>query len=274
MFLESHRDSRQFGELIFSTNFRFVCGYPLILAFVKIAELIKVSHSYNGQTVLNNVSVSFEEKKTTAIIGKSGSGKSTLLKSLNGLVTPTSGQVIVFGKAFDYKQASTIRLKMGYMVQGTGLFPHLNIRENISITGRVASGQNNSNKLIAELMTLVDLPQSFQNKYPYELSGGEQQRVGICRALFLNPSILLMDEPFGALDPITRQEIQQEILKLQRLEPRTILLVTHDMREAKKLADYILILDKGEMQQFDTTEKVLSQPANQTVKDLINASLA
>lgn len=240
---------------------------------MKTVELNRVSHSYNGQTVLNNVSVSFEEKKATAIIGKSGSGKSTLLKTLNGLVLPTSGQVTIFGEAFDYEQVNAIRLRIGYMVQGTGLFPHLTIAENISIAGRITSTKINSRDRINELMALVSLPESFKKKYSYELSGGEQQRVGICRALFLNPPILLMDESLGALDPITRQEIQHEILKLQQVEPRTILLVTHDMREAKKLADYIVVLDKGEVQQFDTTEKVLSQPATQAVKDLIDASL-
>ena len=241
---------------------------------MKIAELFQVGHSYQKQAVLNNISVGFAEKKTTAIIGKSGSGKSTLLKTLNGLVRPTSGQVTVFGKIFDYEQPNAIRLRMGYMVQGNGLFPHRTIAENISIAGRITSTKINSQARINELMELVNLPESFKKKYSHELSGGEQQRVGICRALFLNPPILLMDEPLGALDAITRQEIQHEILKLQQVEPRTILLVTHDMREAKKLADYILVLDMGEIQQFDTTEKVLSQPANQAVKDLINASLA
>lgn len=239
---------------------------------MKIAELLNVSHSYQRQRVINNVSLSFQEKKTTAIIGKSGSGKSTLLQFFNGLIRPTSGSVNIFGEALNYSQINSLRLRMGYMVQGTGLFPHLTVEDNISITGKIQKSTTTFER-VNELMNLVSLPESFKRKYPYELSGGEQQRVGICRALFLNPPLLLMDEPLGALDPITRQEIQAEILKLQQLAPRTILLVTHDMREAKKLADYILVIDKGEVQQYDIAEKVLQNPANTSVEKLIEASL-
>lgn len=241
---------------------------------MKIVELAEVNYYYDEQTVLKNISINFPKNKITAIIGKSGSGKSTLLQSINGLIKPASGQIKIFGDNFNYEQATSIRLQMGYMVQGTGLFPHLTIAENISIAGNLTNKIFLKTDRINKLMTLVGLPESFQKKYPFELSGGEQQRVGICRTLFLNPPILLMDEPLGSLDPITRYEIQQEILKLQQLEPRTVLLVTHDMREAKKLADYILVLDKGEIQQFDTAEKVLESPANKAVEELINASLA
>ena len=160
------------------------------------------------------------------------------------------------------------------MVQGTGLFPHLTIEDNISIAGKLAFPKVHSNERINHLMDLVGLPLSLKNKYPFQLSGGEQQRTGVCRALFLNPPLLLMDEPFGALDPITREDIQKEILTVQKNEPRTILLVTHDMREAKKLADNILVIDEGEVQQFDRASQVLAQPANEIVKRLINASLA
>lgn len=240
---------------------------------MKIAKLINVSHSYSGQPVIENISVDFEAKKTTAIIGRSGSGKSTLLQFLNGLIRPSFGTIEVFGESMNYHQISAVRLRMGYMVQGTGLFPHLTVSENIAIAAKIATNPLNSPQRVNELMALVGLPESFQSKYPYELSGGEQQRVGICRALFRNPAILLMDEALGALDPITRQEIQLEILKLQQLEPRTILLVTHDLREAKILADYILVIDKGEVQQFDTKEKVLQSPTNLVVEKLIEASV-
>jgi osmoprotectant transport system ATP-binding protein len=240
---------------------------------VKIAELRNVSHSYAGQPAIKNISLSFEEKKVTAIIGRSGSGKSTLLQFVNGLIKPSAGSVSVFGEGMNYQKVSATRLRMGYMVQGTGLFPHLTIAENISVAAKISSYPGDVDQRVKELMTLVGLPESFQRKYPFELSGGEQQRVGICRALFLNPPILLMDEALGALDPITRQEIQSEILKLQQLQPRTILLVTHDMREAKILADYILVIDKGEVQQYDTKEKVLQSPANTVVEKLIEASV-
>jgi osmoprotectant transport system ATP-binding protein len=243
------------------------------LLAVKIAELLNASHSYAGYPAIQNISVGFEAQKVTAIIGRSGSGKSTLLQFINGLIRPSAGVIQIFGEAINYSKIATMRLRMGYMVQGTGLFPHLTVAENISIAAKIAASEIHSSQRVKELMTLVGLPQSFQEKYPYELSGGEQQRVGICRALFLNPPILLMDEALGALDPITRQEIQLEILKLQQIEPRTILLVTHDMREAKIVADYILVIDKGEVQQYDTKEKVLQSPVNEVVEKLIEASV-
>jgi len=240
---------------------------------VKIAELFNINHFYNGQPAIKNISIGFEEKKITAIIGRSGSGKSTLLQLVNGLIKPSGGTIKVFGEALNYQEISATRLRMGYMVQGTGLFPHMTIAENISIAERISPYSSDVNQRVQELMKLVGLPDSFQRKYPFELSGGEQQRVGICRALFLDPAILLMDEALGALDPITRQEIQTEILKLQALQPRSILLVTHDMREAKMLADYILVIDKGEVQQYDTKEKVVQNPATDVVEDLIAAAV-
>ncbi len=237
------------------------------------AELINISHQYGGQFYIKNFSVTFQEKKITAIIGRSGSGKSTILKFVNGLVKPTIGSITVFGSPLNYSTLSATRLRMGYMLQGTGLFPHLTIEDNISITNRITKGDINAAQRIEELLSLVRLPTALLKKYPYQLSGGEQQRAGICRALFLNPSILLMDEPFGALDPITRQEIQLEILKLQQVAARTILLVTHDMREAKKMADYILVIDNGEIQQHASTDEVLKKPSNKLVEQLIESSL-
>jgi osmoprotectant transport system ATP-binding protein len=237
-----------------------------------MVELTDVSHGYGGQEVLTNLTIRFQENKITAIIGKSGSGKSTLLQLINGLLRPSKGQVSVFNQPLNYQQTTSLRLRMGYMVQGTGLFPHLTIAQNIAIAGKVLDNSKPGAR-VNELMELVGLPSSYQPKYPYELSGGEQQRVGICRALYLDPPLLLMDEPMGALDPITRQDIQQEVVKLQQLAPRTMLLVTHDMREAKKLADFILVLDQGKVQQFDSASNVISEPATQAVRDLINASL-
>lgn len=240
---------------------------------MKVAELIQVSHLYDGHAAIKDISLSIEEKKVTAIIGRSGSGKTTLLQLVNGLIRPASGSVLVFGAPLNYREINAIRLRMGYMVQGTGLFPHLDICENISISGKLLESSADRSHRVRELMDLVGLPSSYLKKYPYELSGGEQQRVGICRALFLDPPFLLMDEPLGALDPLTRREIQDEILKLQQMAPRTILLVTHDMREAAKLADYVIVLEKGEIQQYDTKENVLSAPANAAVEKLIEASL-
>jgi osmoprotectant transport system ATP-binding protein len=171
----------------------------------------------------------------------------------------------------DYESLQATRLQMGYMVQGTGLFPHLNVEQNISIAGRI-KGFNISPSRTHELLELVGLPNAYKEKYPNELSGGEQQRVGLCRALFLDPPVLLMDEALGALDPVTRYEIQQELLKLQGLSKRTVVFVTHDLLEARRIAEKLLIIDHGVLQQYDSTETVLSHPANPLVESLIVSS--
>jgi len=241
---------------------------------LKAAELISIRHQIGNKVLINDVSVAFDEFNVTAIIGLSGSGKSTLLQLINGLIKPTHGTIRVFNNPIDYQRLASLRLKIGYMVQGSGLFPHLTVKENISIADKLLVKTPQSLNRVKELMDLVSLPQSHLLKYPHELSGGEQQRVGICRALYLNPPLLLMDEPFGALDPITKKEIHSEINKLQHVEARTILLVTHDIIEAKRLADYILVIDNGEVQQFDRVDTVLTHPANNKVKQLIDASIA
>jgi osmoprotectant transport system ATP-binding protein len=241
---------------------------------MKVAEFAGITHRYNDQVAIKNLSIGFEANKITAIIGMSGSGKSTALQLINGLVRPTLGDVRVFNQALNYNELTSMRLKIGYMVQNTGLFPHLTVAQNISISSKLTGEQTNPLNRTEELMELVNIPVTFKKKYPYQLSGGEQQRVGICRALFLNPPLLLMDEPLGALDPLTRHEIQNEIRKLQEIEPRSILLVTHDLREAKKLADFIVVMDSGRLLQFDTTKNVLQKPSNEKVKKLIDASLS
>ena len=241
----------------------------------KQVELINVSYHYSEHIALRTLSVSFNKNQVTAIIGRSGSGKSTVLQLINGLLRPSSGSVKIAGAHLNYKDLTKARLQIGYAVQGNGLFPHLTVDENISITGKMR-GHNKMDlgKRVDELLQRLGLPLIYKKKFPYQLSGGEQQRVAIGRALFLNPPLLLMDEPFGALDPITRAEMQQEITKIQKIEPRTILIVTHDMREAQKLADDILVLEAGELQQFDSREKVIQYPVNKNVVNLIEASLS
>ena len=241
---------------------------------LEILRLVGVSHQFGGKTAVHELSVSFPSLLVTAIVGRSGSGKSTLLKMSNGLITPTQGRVEVFNELLTVESAQRIRLKTGYMVQGNGLFPHLTITQNISIQARLVKPDFLIAARVTELMELVGLPISYAQKFPHQLSGGEQQRVSLCRALFLNPSLLLMDEPFGALDPVTRSEIHLELLQLLKMEPRTVLLVTHDMLEARRLADYILILDEGRVQQFDTTEKVFQSPANKIVERILTVSFA
>ena len=229
-------------------------------------------HEYQGVKALDNISFELIEDKITAIIGKSGSGKSTLLQIINGLIIPTRGDVYVYGEKLNYKKINEIRLKIGYSVQGTGLFPHMTVYDNIALLGKITNKlKHDIERRIDLLMSFVSLNPLYKTKYPHELSGGEQQRVGICRAMLLNPEIFLLDEAFGALDPTTRSEIHQEFLKLQEFEPRTIVLVTHDFREALKLADSIMIIEKGIIQQFGTKDEILNKPANDFVKNFVQS---
>lgn len=231
-----------------------------------------VSRYYGEKAAVKDVSFDIEDNIVTAIIGKSGSGKSTILQMINGLVRPSSGKIFLFDKELDYNIIIETRLKIGYSVQGTGLFPHMTVYENIALLAKVNGKQSTEiSKRIDELMGFVNLGSEFKDKYPYQLSGGEQQRVGICRAMILNPPIFLLDEAFGALDPSTRNEIHGELLNLQKNEPRCIIMVTHDMNEAKKLADKIMIIDKGEILQYDDTDKVLNNPANERVRDFMKS---
>jgi osmoprotectant transport system ATP-binding protein len=237
-------------------------------------QLQRISHHYAERTVLTDVSLTFAHQKITVLIGRSGSGKSTLLRTVNGLIQPTEGEVRLQGQLFNYSDPSGERLKMGYVVQGVGLFPHLTVRQNISIASRLQKQKSDPQKRVVDLLAQVGLSSSYQSKFPHELSGGEQQRVGLCRALFLDPPVLLMDEPFGALDPITRHEIQHEVLRLQKDQPRTMILVTHDMREAQKLADDIVVLENGVVIQADSKENVLQRPSHPVVKSLIEAAFS
>ena len=237
-------------------------------------QLQRISHRYAERTVLTNVSLTFAHQKITALIGRSGSGKSTLLRTVNGLIQPTEGEVRLQGQLFNYSDPSRERLKMGYVVQGVGLFPHLTVSQNIAIASRLQKQKSDLPKRVSDLLAQVGLSPSYQSKFPHELSGGEQQRVGLCRALFLDPPVLLMDEPFGALDPITRYEIQHEVLRLQKDQPRTMILVTHDMREAQKLADDIVVLEKGVVIQADSKENVLQRSTHPVVKSLIDAAFS
>ncbi|MCU0418510.1 MAG: ATP-binding cassette domain-containing protein [Cyclobacteriaceae bacterium] len=224
--------------------------------------------------VLHEVSLSFPALRVTAIIGRSGSGKSTLLRAINGLVTPTAGRVLLDGRAFQYEHAQAERLNMGYVVQGVGLFPHLTVEKNIAIASRLRHFPGDADARVSELLARVGLPAHYRTKYPRALSGGEQQRVGICRALFLDPPVLLMDEPFSALDPITRADLQREVLRLQQARARTVVFITHDMREAQKLADHVAVLEEGSLIQAGSAAEVIQRPQHAVVRQLIEASLS
>jgi len=227
-------------------------------------EVIGLSNYYGDLLALDNVSVAFGKEKITAIIGRSGSGKSTLLKSINGLIQPSSGKVVVAGHSLDYNNINPHRHRIGYVVQGNGLFPHLTVAENISLPGKISHLQSSHG--LHRLRVAAD-------KYPLQLSGGEQQRVAICRALYLNPPVLLMDEPFASLDTLTRRDLHQKMLELRRTYKLTMIIVTHDVSEATRLADDLLVLERGRVQQFGSREEVISKPANPFVKDLLEAHL-
>ena len=211
-----------------------------------IAELINVSYRIFNQTVLDNISLMFSTNRITALLGYSGSGKSTILKMVNGMLRPDRGSVKVFGDYFDYPHAPAIRLKIGYAVQNIGLFPHLNIRENIALLGKITDRPADfMQERIGFLLAAVQIPDSYLNKYPHQLSGGEQQRVGLCRAFFLQPPLVLMDEPFASLDYKTKSNIYQYLLALQKQEPTSIIIVTHQLEEAELLADEFIWINEG-----------------------------
>lgn len=241
-------------------------------------ELIDLTKTYGTQRALDGISVGFGKEKITVIVGRSGSGKSTLLKSINGLLRPTSGKVLVSGQPLDYEHINIQRHKIGYVVQGNGLFPHLSIKENISIPGRLTAKGGASSvddpSRVNELLRFVDLPEAYTGKYPSQLSGGEQQRVALCRALYLHPPVLLMDEPFSSLDTLTRRDLHRKILALRKAFGLTMIIVTHDVHEAMLLADDVLVLDGGRVQQFGSRDEITKAPANKFVEDLLQATAA
>ena len=222
---------------------------------------------------LEHVTKSFGRYKALdlTVIGRSGCGKTTMLRMINGLQKPDSGKVYAAGE--DVGEADLIRLrrKIGYVIQNKGLFPHMTVEKNI-IYVPVISGQKDkrqNRKLAEELIGLVGLEREMLDRYPEELSGGQQQRVGIARALASRPKLLLMDEPFGALDEITKRAMQNELLALQKKLGMTVVFITHDIREAMKLGDRVLVMEQGKIAQCDTPENVKKNPADEFVKELI-----
>lgn len=221
--------------------------------------LQSVSKSYGPTTALADLTLELPDGAMTAIIGPSGCGKSTLLKLCNGLVRPDKGEVRAFSQPLNYRDLAPVRRRMGYAVQGTGLFPHLTARDNIALLARLEAWDSAAiDARIDELMSLVQLQSAELQRYPHQLSGGQQQRVGLCRAMMLRPSILLLDEPFAAIDPITRIDIHQQLLTLRHAEPTTALLVTHDMREALRLADHLVIMHGGRVIHSAAKEDLLA----------------
>ena len=237
-------------------------------------EFQNVSMAYKDRPVLNHVDLTIQDSEFFALIGSSGCGKTTLLKSINKLLNVQKGKLLINGTPVDRIKTNQLPNLVGYVVQAGGLFPHLTVEENIALVMRIAGYPSERiSERVTEMLRMVDLdPDTYRNQYPSQLSGGQQQRVGVARAFAVDPPIVLMDEPFSALDPMTRAELQDEIHTLQNKTRKTVLFVTHDMDEAIKLADRICIIQEGHIVQCDTPERILKAPANQYVTDFIGAN--
>ena len=234
-------------------------------------ELKNVSKSFKNKKVLENISLEIQTGEFFVVIGSSGCGKTTLLKSINKLHNIDSGDIIINGESVANLNPSDLPKKIGYVVQEGGLFPHLTIADNIALTLNIINeSEGKISKRVDEMLQMVDLePDVYGNLYPSQLSGGQRQRVGVARAFAADPEIILMDEPFSALDPVTRNELQDEVFKLQKRFNKTIIFVTHDMDEAIKLANRICIIQEGTVIQCDTPENIFKHPANSYVEDFV-----
>ena len=235
-------------------------------------ELRDVSLRRGAVLALDDVTLSLPLGETTAILGASGSGKSTLIQLAIGLLQPTQGSVRTLGRPIDYANPRPLRKRIGYAIQDVSLFPHLRIRQNILLPATL-SGWNREkmDARLAELMTLMRLPPAVLERYPHQLSGGQQQRAGLCRAMLLSPELLLLDEPFSGLDTLTRKGIHEQFLQMQREEPVSTVLVTHDPQEAINLSQRLVILRGGRIQQYGPVREVVEHPANEYVRELCTA---
>jgi osmoprotectant transport system ATP-binding protein len=222
---------------------------------------------YGAVSVVDDVSLSIERNSITVIVGPSGSGKSTLLRMINRLIEPSSGRVLIDGADTRDEPAHLLRRRIGYAIQGHGLFPHRTVAENIATVPRLLGwDEPRIRERVQQLLTVFELdPQAYANVFPHQLSGGQQQRVGVARALAAEPAVLLMDEPFGALDPIIRTKAQDDLLDIQRRFGTTIVLVTHDMDEAFRLGARVAVMSGGKLLQYDRPATLLKQPADPLV---------
>lgn len=236
-------------------------------------ELIKVSKTYTGQTVpaVTNLTLTIKEGETCVLVGPSGCGKSTILRMINRMIEPTSGTILINKENIKEKDADKLRLRIGYVIQQIGLLPHRTVAENIAIVPRLCGwSKEEINRRIDEMLELVGLdPKETRTKFPAQLSGGQMQRVGVARAMAADPPIMLMDEPFGAVDPIVRKHLQDEFLRLQKEMKKTVCFVTHDINEAIKMGDKIAIFNTGRLVQHGTPQEILSKPINNFVSDFI-----
>ncbi|TLY61154.1 MAG: ABC transporter ATP-binding protein [Gammaproteobacteria bacterium] len=233
-----------------------------------------LTKQYGAATVVDDVSMTIERNSITVIVGTSGSGKSTLLRMINRLVEPTRGRVLIDGRDTSAEAPYLLRRRVGYAIQGHGLFPHRTVRENIATVPRLLGwDEARIGARVEELLEVFQLdPATYAQAFPHQLSGGQQQRVGVARALAAEPSVLLMDEPFGALDPIIRAKAQEDLLDIQRRYSTTIVLVTHDMDEAFHLGDRVAVMSLGRVLQYDRPAVLLTRPADPFVARMTGVS--
>jgi osmoprotectant transport system ATP-binding protein len=235
-------------------------------------RLERVSKRYpGGQVAVRDLTIEFPTGELTMLVGPSGCGKTTTLKMINRLIEPTEGRIFHDEQDVTHIDPVAIRLRMGYVIQNVGLFPHLTIADNVATVPRLLGwDRKRIQQRVTELLELVGLdPKQFARRYPHQLSGGQRQRVGVARALGADPPVLLMDEPFGAIDRIARERLQNEFLRIQREVRKTVVFVTHDIDEAIKLGDRIAIMNLGRLEQYDTPEAILEQPASDLVVELL-----
>ncbi|KTS00124.1 ABC transporter ATP-binding protein [Pantoea dispersa] len=236
-------------------------------------EFHQVSKAFGGKEAIRNLSLKIEKGSFTVLIGTSGSGKSTTLKMINRLVEHDSGEIRFAGEPIEQMDARALRRRIGYAIQSIGLFPHWNVAKNIAtVPSLLGWPREKIAARVEELLALLNLDSQLARRYPHQLSGGQQQRVGVARALAADPELLLMDEPFGALDPVNRQALQQEMLRIQQLSGRTVVLVTHDIDEALTLADQLVLMDGGEIVQQGRPIDLLTQPASDFARQFFGRS--
>ena len=234
-------------------------------------EFKNVTKKYDKKTILNNINFTIQDGEFVVFIGESGCGKTTTLRMINRLIKPNKGNIYIDGRDIAEEDPVKLRRSIGYVIQQIGLFPNMTIAQNISVVPKLLKySKEKCNEIVHELLEMVNLPyDEYAHKYPSELSGGQQQRIGVLRALAASPPIVLMDEPFGALDPITRSSLQEDMKTLQKKLKKTIIFVTHDMDEALYLADRIVFMDEGKIVQMAEPDEMLAKPANNLVKSFL-----
>ena len=236
-------------------------------------EVNNLYKSFNGFNAVKGISFRVKKGENLILLGTSGSGKTTTLKMINRIIKKDDGTILINGKNTDELDHIELRRRIGYVIQNIGLFPHYTVEQNIGIVPQILKWHKNKiSERVDELLSLIGLDSELKKRKPSELSGGQQQRVGIARALAANPEVILLDEPFGALDPITRKEIQNEFKSLESVLHKTMIMVTHDVKEACILGDRICLLDNGEIQQIGTPKELIFRPVNNFVRDFIGSN--